>query len=195
MDYFERTIINNLQSGDEEAFEYVFKKYFQMLFNYADNLLHDKFQAEEVVSNIFAKLWENRLQLKIDYSLKSYLFRSVYHNCLNQIRQVIIENKYKSYFLNYAVGQSSGTSGYPFEKLVENELTDKIDNLIKNLPEQCRIMFLLSRDEGMTHEEIATHCGVSVNTVHTQIARALKRLKEALKDYLPLFMLLVLHFS
>jgi RNA polymerase sigma-70 factor, ECF subfamily len=192
MDYLERTILNNLKAGDEKAFEFIFKSYFQMLFNYASNLLHSNHKAEEIVSVVFTKLWENRLKISIEDSLKSYLFRTVYNNCLNQIRQTKVEEKYKSYFLNYFTEEYASGSGYPLDKLIEKELELKINSIIESLPSQCKTMFLLSRDEGLTHEEIAIQFGVSVNTVHTQIARALKKFREELINYLPLLILLFL---
>jgi RNA polymerase sigma-70 factor (ECF subfamily) len=189
MDFLERTVLNNLRSGDERAFEFIFKSYFQSLFNYAHTLLHSHYRAEEVISDVFARLWENRNNVNVENSLKSYLYQTVYNNCLNRIRQSKVEDKYKSYFLNYySEGYSSGGE-YPLAKVLENELDAKINLIIESLPDQCKAMFLLSRDEGLTHEEIALRFGVSVNTVHTQIARALKRFREELKDYLPLFIL------
>lgn len=189
MDLLERTILNNLKAGDEKAFEFIYKSYFQSLLNYAQTLLHSNYRAEEVILDVFLKLWENRQQGNIESSLKFYLFRTVYNNCLNHIRQLKVENKYKSYFLNYHTEGYSSGSEYPMEKLIQNELETKITSIIESLPEQCKAMFLLSRDEGLTHEEIAVRFGVSVNTVHTQIARALKKFKEELKDYLPLLIL------
>jgi RNA polymerase sigma-70 factor (ECF subfamily) len=191
MDLLEKTIINNLKAGDEKAFEFIYKSYFQSLLNYAQTLLRSNYRAEEIILDVFLKLWENRQQCNIESSLKFYLFKTVYNCCLNQIRQFKTEDKYKSYFLNYhSVGYSSGFE-YPMEKLIQNELEAKISSIIESLPEQCKTIFLLSRDEGFTHEEIALRMGVSVNTVHTQIARALKKFKEGLKDYLPLFILLL----
>jgi RNA polymerase sigma-70 factor (ECF subfamily) len=190
MDYLEKAIVNNLKSGDAEAFEYVFRNYFKKLFNYADNLLRNNYQAEEVVTDVFTKLWTNRSQLTVKTSLHSYLFRAVYNNCLNQIRRVKVENKYKSYFLYCFKEMQTNAQDYPFARLVEKELEQKIDEIITSLPEQCRAMFLLSRDEGLTHEEIAVRFGVSVNTVHTQIARALKKFREELQNYLLLLLVL-----
>lgn len=184
MDYLEKTILNNLKAGDEKAFEFIFKSYFQTLYNYAQNILHSGYGAEEVISNVFARLWERRDQINIDESLKSYLFRTVYNTCLNQLRQLKVEEKYKSYFINYFVEAYTSGSEFPLEKLIEEELENKISHIIESLPEQCRAMFLLSRDEGLTHDEIAVRFGVSVNTVHTQIARALKRFRDELRNYL-----------
>ncbi len=193
MDYFEKTIIERLKAGDEEAFEYLYRQYFARLYHYACNLLNNRVGAEEAVCDVFAGIWEKRLQLSIDHSVKSYLFRSVYHHCLNQIRQLQVENKYKLYFLQYWSENPDEFSEYPFEKLLEKELELKIEEALASLPDQCREMFLLSRDEGLTHAEIALRYGVSVNTVHTQIARALKKLKEALQQYLP-YLLMLLHY-
>jgi RNA polymerase sigma-70 factor, ECF subfamily len=191
MEYLERVVVNNLKTGDEKAFEYIFKSYFHSLFHYAQHLLHSNYRAEEVVSDVFARLWEHRGQITIESSLKSYLFRTVYHQCLNQMRQLKVEDKYRLYFLNYFMEAYSSGSGYPLESIIEKELENKISDVINSLPEQCRVMFLLSRDEELSHEEIAKRYGVSVNTVHTQIARALRRLKEELKDYLPLLAVLL----
>lgn len=194
MDNLERTILNNLQTGDEKAFEYIFQSYFRRLFNYAHDLLHSNFVAEEIVADVFTKLWENRTQIHVETSIKAYLFRAVYNQCVSHVRQNKVEDKYKAYFTYYFTEAFSSGSDYPLEKLLTSELETKITEITNSLPEQCRNMFLLSRQKGLSHEEIAQKYNVSVNTVHTQISRALKKFREELKNYFPVF-LLMLHFT
>lgn len=191
MDNLERTLINNIRAGDAKAFEYIFKSYFQSLFNYAQDLLHSRYIAEEIISDVFTRFWETRTQLNIESSVKSYLFRAVHNQCISHVRQHKVEDKYKSYFTYYFNEGFSYGSAYPLEKLLTSEMESKIEEILENLPEQCRNMFLLSRQKGLTHEEIALKYNVSVNTVHTQISRALKKFREELKDYFPLFLLLL----
>lgn len=190
MDFLEKTVLKNLKAGDIKAFEFIFKGYFKPLYNYAKGLLHSSTKAEEVTSAIFTKLWEQRAELTIETSVKSYLFRSVYNNCMNQIKQMKVEDKYKAYFLyNHNEGYSSGAD-YPLERLIENELEKKIAAIISGLPGQCRTMFLLSREECLSNDEIASRLGVSVNTVRTQISRALHRFRKELRQYLPIVALM-----
>lgn len=194
----ELNILKGLKASDEKAFEFIFKSYFQSLYNYAQALLHSNYKAEEIISDLFVKLWENREQLHIEVSLKSYLYKTIYHSCIDIIRKEKVEDKYRAFFLDYHSEICNSGSDYPLSKIIGNELENQIESIINKLPAQCREFFLLSRDEGLSHKEIALRKGVSVNTVNTQIGRALKKIKEELKDYLPLLIFILSdpnHFS
>jgi RNA polymerase sigma-70 factor, ECF subfamily len=195
MNLLEITLLTNLKAGDDKAFEIIYNTYFRSLFNYAESLLHSADNAEDIISVVFVTLWEQRTELSIETSLQSYLFRCVYNACINLIRKKKVEEKYKSFFLYYFdEGYSQGNS-YPLENILEQELEEKIGSIISGLPEQCRAMFLMSREEGLSHNEIAIRSGVSVNTVRTQISRALCRFRKELKDFLPVIISLLVFCS
>lgn len=194
MDFLEQHIIEKLKAGDGKAMEYIFNSYFKPLYNYACSLTRSDFEAEEIVSNIYLKLWETRASVRIDTSIKSYLFKAAYHSFLDRQKHYEVVNKHKAFFLYHQSGENSSYGEYPLSDLIYRELDKITTDTINTLPMQCRQMFLMSRDEGMTHEQIAVHFKVSINTVHTQITRALQKLRIALAEYLPIILLLLAIF-
>ena len=176
---------------DISLFEEIYTTYFPVLLNYAVGVTKDLSAAEDVVSEVFLTLWEQQGNLNIEKSVKAYLFKSVYHQSLNTLNRNKVHDRYEEYlkhirFLNEENGD------YPLSGLIEMEITEIMQKSIESLPEQCRLIFTMSRNENMTHEEIAQKLGISVNTVHTQIRRALVRLRLDLKDYLPLLLLILI---
>ena len=173
------------KTGDVRLFEETYHTYYSVLYNYAVSITKDQALAEDAVSEVFLKLWEGRDTIAIESSLKSYLFKSVYNQCLNALKHIRVQNRYRDFFLHHPPLTDDG-SDYPLSGVIENEINDILQRTIEQLPEQCRKIFVMSRIEGMKHEEIARELGISINTVRTQIHRALEKLRVELKDYLPL---------
>lgn len=193
MNVFERNVFESFTKGDDKAFEYIYKTYFSFLLNYSKHILKDAEAAEEIVESTFLNFWENRSSIKLETSLKSYLFKSVYNNCLNHIKHLHVKERYVLYFKHHVQTDNEGeiiSSEYPIAQLIEKELAELLDQAIQNLPGQCREIFIMSRYQNLKNEEIAHRLNISVNTVRTQISRALTKLRENLKDYLPLISLL-----
>lgn len=190
----EGQLIDKINEGEMDVFRHLYKEYYPSLCIYAKRFTKEKEIAEEVVQDIFIKLWEQRGNLIIKGSIKSYLFISVKNHCLNHLKHLQVINKFNEYYTQlvkdaqeyYNISQESGDS-----LLIVNELQEKLSKEIELLPEQCRKIFLLSRLDGLKHQEIAAKLGVSVNTVHRQTSIALEKLRAALKDYLTLFLLLL----
>ena len=176
--------MTTLITGDKRLFEEIYRTYYPVLYNYAASITKDQTMAEDAVSEVFLKLWEGKDSLVIESSLKSFLFKSVYHQCLNALKHVRVENKYRDFFLHHPPLSEEETD-YPLSGVIENEINAILHQTIGQLPEQCRKIFIMSRIDGMKHEEIARELNVSINTVRTQIHRALGKLRIALKDFLP----------
>lgn len=192
MNLFERNVFESFTKGDEKAFEYIFKTYFSYLVNYAGQILKNKDSAEEIVETVFLNLWENKSEIKLETSLKSYLFKSVYNHCLNYIKHSHVKERYVLYFKHHVSTDADGniiSAEYPMSQLIEKELGEMLEQAVGALPPQCREIFVMSRYQNLKNEEIAQKLNVSVNTVRTQISRALAKLRENLKDYLPLLMI------
>lgn len=170
-----------------KSFEDIYITYFPVLYNYAVTIIKDTNEAKDVVSDIFMNLWEEQNTRNIDVSLKAYLFKSVYNRCLNILKHKKVNEKYENY-LNHLTLLTEDGRDYPLSGLIENELTEIIQQAIDKLPQQCRTIFVMSRHENMTHDEIAQKLDISINTVHTQIRRALGKLRIELKDFLPLLL-------
>jgi RNA polymerase sigma-70 factor (ECF subfamily) len=163
-------------------FEKLFREHFTALCYFAKKYLGDMDSSKEIVHSVFIKIWENRAEFDWEKPAKSYLFTSVYNRSLNFIR----DNK------RFVSSDKDGTSGEFHDNLEIAELEGRIKQALQRLPEKCREVFELNRFEGKKYAEIAEHLNISVKTVETQMSKALKILKDELKDYLYIFILLLL---
>ncbi|WP_229213723.1 RNA polymerase sigma-70 factor [Dyadobacter psychrotolerans] len=183
-------IVNAIRQGDEKAFEQTFRKYYERLCNYACSLLKDEEESEEVVQTVFLTIWEKRSDLEITLSLKSYLYRSVHNHCLNRFKHASVREAHKEYAERFIPQSHESVT----EAIHANELEERIEKAVGNLPEQCQKAFRMSRFEELKHQEIADRLGISIKTVENQIGKALKILRTALADYLPSLFLSVYFF-
>jgi RNA polymerase sigma-70 factor (family 1) len=191
-------IFAEIRSGSKDAFEFFFLKYYENLCTYAYGILRDKYSSEEVVQEMFIKLWENRQSLIIEVSAKSYIYRTVHNQCLNYINHLNVRQKYTNDKISenkHVIITAPLSDNYPIANLLVQELEEKIEKAIAKLPNQCREVFLLCRYEELSYAETAKRLGVSINTVKTQLKRAMARLRDELKEYLPLLIPLLLLFS
>lgn len=159
-----------------------FKSYYQSLCSYAWSYLKDTEEAEEVVQNTFVSIWEKRDSLNIQTSAKSYLYAMVRNACLNLIKHQKIKQKY--------AGEAMALANDGYEAVTHEvssrELETRINVALETLPEQCRLVFKLSRFEDLKYAEIAEHLNISVKTVENHMGKALRLMREQLRDYLPL---------
>jgi RNA polymerase sigma-70 factor, ECF subfamily len=174
------------------TFEKLFDNYYSMLCLVAYDMVKNKQLAEEIVDEVFVVLWQKRESIIIYKSIRAYLVKSVQNSCNNwfehtKTERSVITNKFD--VSTYDLLRWS--DDYPLGNLLVKELQKKIDESIEALPDQCRKIFLLSRNEELNYEEIANRLSITVNTVKTQIKIALSKLREALQDYLPLILLFV----
>jgi RNA polymerase sigma-70 factor, ECF subfamily len=181
-------ILLAIRQGNERVYEVVFRKHYQSLCNYACGILKDMDDSEEVVQSIFLKFWEQREGIEINVSLKSYLYRAVHNMCLNRIKHLKIQETYRQYVGDYL----EETYDSATEIMDKVELENRIEDALEKLPEQCRLIFKMSRFEELKYQEIADKLGLSVKTIENQIGKALKIMRSELADYLPVMLLFIL---
>jgi RNA polymerase sigma-70 factor (ECF subfamily) len=170
-------LIDDLRDGDLEAFDLIFKKYGDGLFGFAFTYLKSREETEELVQNVFLKLWVNRKNLKKQSSLKSYLFTIAYHNMCRLFREKQIHEKFTKEII--AVGQRTVN----LEEQLEYQSTlEQVDRLIEKLPEKQRVIFMKSRKEGKSSKEIADEMNLASTTVDNQISLAIKFLRKNLPE-------------
>lgn len=179
----ERDLIIRFINGDETAFQRLFRFYYPGLVIYSKQFTTDRMEAEEIVQDLFVRLWQKHQQLTPSDSLKGYLFSSVKNGSLNFLKHKKIEEKY----IRKITDLSSSHLAYDPDLYVVSELQEKIRNAIDLLPEKCREIFMMSRMAGMKNEEIASELNLSKRTIETQISKALKTMRVELKDYAGLF--------
>lgn len=165
----------------------IFRTHYQPLCNYAYTFVQDKDEAEEIVQSTFLSLWERRTTLEIRTAVKPYLYAMVRNACLNVIKHEKIKQKH--------VGEELALRERSYESVTQtifsSELEKKIYEAMEKLPEQCRLVFKLSRFEELKYAEIADQLDISVKTVENQMGKALRIMREQLRDYLPLLIIMM----
>ena len=190
VDLTSHQLLTTLQAGDIIAFEMIFKTYYQPLCNYAYSFVQDRDEAEEIVQATFLSVWEKRDNLTIHTGVKPYLYAMVRNAALNVIKHEKIKQQHAA--VEIAVAEKSVES--VTRTVIASELEDRIYKALNKLPEQCRLVFKLSRFEELKYSEIAEQLNISVKTVENQMGKALKIMREQLKDYLPLLIALMTGF-
>lgn len=169
-------------------FEILFREHFTGLCYFARKYTGDLDSAKEIVHNVFFRIWENRSDFEWEKPAKSYLFTSVYNRSLNYIRdnrKLIRQENFQDF---HWIADESAYS----ENLETAELENRIRQTLQRLPEKCRQIFELSRFEQKKYTEIALQLDISVKTVETQMSKALHMLRQELKDYLTVLVLMLI---
>jgi len=187
--------IKGLIIGDEETYISLFREYYVVLCSYSRRYVGRKDVAEEIASDTFMKIWENRESLQINTSVKAYLFQAVCNNSLNYLRKLKKEAILDEYFLETAsenIGFASISEEIEEQSLTMESINEKIEEAVGLLPEQQQKVFRLKRFEGKKNKEVAEILGLSVKTVEMHLSKATLTLRLKLKDYLPSFLLFLL---
>ncbi|BAX82021.1 RNA polymerase sigma-70 factor [Labilibaculum antarcticum] len=178
------TILKNIQSGNLQEFEKLFREYYPLLCHYALRFVRDTNQSEEIVQELFCQLWENRKTLKIHTSLKAYLYKATYFNSLQVLRKRGVKKKYQEYIKN-----NKQENSLPIDSVEEKDIHNIVNRTLTNLPDRCSQIFKMSRFEGLKYQEIADKLSISVKTVEANMGKALKAFRKSLKDYIGIIVL------
>jgi RNA polymerase sigma-70 factor (ECF subfamily) len=176
MEVTQRDANQQLNNAGSQDFEQLFKTHFEGLYRYAYTILRDNHLAEEMVQEVFVKLYERAHQIRIETSLQSYLYRSVYNESLNYQKHQKAKANYRKFILHR---QDPGA--HPPDAGSYLELEARLQLALEELPEQCRTIFQLSRFEELKYREIAERMGLSVKTVENQLSKALRIMRKWLK--------------
>ena len=168
------------------VFDYLFNYYYSSLCAFSMQYLQDQNAVEDLIQDFFVSLWIEAAELKICTSLRAYLFRGVKNRCLDIKKHQKVTEKYRTYMLFSADGQDNSIDHY----LAESELRQAIEKSLKKLQPRCREIFVLSRLNGSTNQEISERLGISKRTVELQVTNALKILRKELIEFLPVWLVL-----
>jgi len=177
----EKQLFLDFQGGRQAVFDYFFDKYYQGLCVYAFRIIKSKSEAEDIVEDFFVRILENRTNISIESSVKSYFIRSVHNRCLDYIAHQKVIASHEVYRLKMM--NEEDFQEYP---LIDTELKQQIEKTIQNLPDGIRETFILNRFEGLKYQQIADQENISVKTVEYRISKALIILRKELGDYLVL---------
>lgn len=174
-------LLNELQKGNERAFDTVFKQYYKPLCQFSYSFIKDQNTAENLVQEVFVKLWEKRENITNIDNLLSYLMGMVRNQSIDFLRK----EKTNSKVYNQLRPESSENTTE--EQISKNEFEEKLLKSILNLPERCRTAIEMSRFDGFSNKEIAQKMEISVKGVEALIGRSLKLLRSELQEFLPSF--------
>lgn len=169
------TLINGLKKGDSKAYSLMVDRYHNMLCVYVYQFTKDRDHAKDIVQNVFINIWRIRLKLNDDFAIKSYLYRSVYNEFLNQERNkmhAIPLDKKNIDVLSSIFEEEDERSVGQLMNLVKRE--------IENLPPKCKRTFLLSKQEGLTNLEIAEYLNVSIKAIEAHMTKAFRVLRKTI---------------
>lgn len=166
-----------IQDGDIRVFERMFKREYAVLFRHIHYLVQNKELAEELVQDVFIKVWIKREALSIDTNLGQYLRKVARHQALEYLRSQKPKDQ-----LTPALHQHLTTVQPNAAERAHTEVLDRIHHSIASLPPRCRLIFQLCKQEGLTYTEVAEELGVSTESVKTQIKIAFRRIRADLKE-------------
>jgi len=170
--------IRRIREGDAGQFESLFRSSYVTLVRYARTLIKDHDTAEEIVQDLFFRIWQDKEKIKIESSLNGYLFRAVHNRCLHYIEHRKVVEKHAEE-MSY---RQPETAENPAEILNHKELQNRIASILERLPERCGMIFCMNRFEGLKYTEIAEKLSLSVKTVESNMGRALKEFRKELRE-------------
>jgi RNA polymerase sigma-70 factor, ECF subfamily len=179
-------LLKRLKKDDEKAFEELFKVYFFELHQYAFFYIEDSQLAEDLVHDIFFRIWEKRDNIKIHTSIRAYLYRAVHNICIQQLRHLKVRRqhgiKHKAKF-DEAMIMNKLYFEIGLGKLYENEINNLVNDALRKLTGKTRDIYVLSREKHNTIPQIAKILNISEKGVEYHLTKALSILRGVLKDY------------
>ncbi|MDT7830338.1 RNA polymerase sigma-70 factor [Pricia sp. S334] len=170
-------LMRQLKKGNEKAYAYLVDTYHHRLCCYVQSLVKDKSKAEDIVQNVFIRTWERRRSLKTEFTIKSFLYRSVHNEFIDQYRRqksvTTLEQKYMEEMERIT----------PKDDALLEKLLCFVQREIQNLPPKCKKIFLMSKEEGCTNGEIADHLNVTKKTIEYHITKAFVILRQKANDH------------
>lgn len=187
-EHINEELVARFREGDMNAFQMIYNSFCEPLYRFAFSYLKDSFEAEEIIQDVFLKVWEKRADVDVQKSFKSYLYRVTVNKIFNVLKHRVVKQKYETHVLKF----DQRMVETPESVIQFKELNTKLEQLLSKLPDQQRNIFIMSRWKGIPNIEIAEKLKLSIRTVENQIYRAAKFVKLHLKDDYPLVILAIL---
>lgn len=175
-DHDDKQLVCRLKVGDKKAFEEIFRKYREKIYYFAIRYYNSCEDAENVVQDVFIKLWDERENVKEDLSLNNYIYTIAKNHLFNIQRKKINEKAYRSYLIEHLIQIPNLEN-----EMIFADLKATIDKVIDELPAQRKKVFVMGNMEGMSNKEMAEVLNLSVRTIEVHKSLALQTLKKAIK--------------
>lgn len=176
----ERDLQQRIRAGDKDAFDSVFRAHYAQLVRMAESVVRERALAEEIAQEVMLELWRRRESLEVEQTFRAYLIRSTRNRSLNHIRHERIVSREAAF-----AAIDPPTSPSAEDEVLGVELERAVRDAIEGLPENCREVFQLSREQGLKYAEIAAALEISVKTVEKRMGQALSELRQRLAPWLP----------
>jgi len=173
----EKEILRRLAEGDQSALTGIYQQFWQPLFLSAYNVIKDKKACEDIIQEIFLQLWLKRESLNVRESLKGYLLAATRYQVFRYIRNTPVRSELYIHLEERMAAPSADLS------LLQKDLSRQIEKVVGDLPEKCQQIYRLSREELLSHKEIAERLNISTKTVENQLTIALRRLRLSLGEW------------
>jgi RNA polymerase sigma-70 factor (ECF subfamily) len=175
----EYLLIRQFKNGDHHSFKVLYQKYAPKLYGFSRKYLNSDEDAEEIVQEVFLRIWEKRENVDESQSFSSYIFQAAKHRIFNGFRKKVNEQAY----LDFVVYANDASSNFTDMEVEYQEIKSKAEAVISAMPPKRQEIFRLSREQGLKNKEIAEKLQISIKTVENQMSQALKFLREELMDY------------
>jgi len=187
----DKQLVLLLKKNEVKAFDTLFQKYSNKLYRFSFSLLKNSEDSKEIVQEAFFRIWNKRNEIDAFKSFKSYLFTISYHLVIDQLRLRLKDQEYRSFLHEYFdLADDNLNSTSDFETL-----NQRIELAVNELPEKRKQIYLMSRENGLSHKEIAEQLSINVKTVENQVGHAIKHIKLSLRnDFLPMLLIVSLFY-
>lgn len=177
--YSDEDLMKEIKADNMFAFDVLYKKYCKKVYKFGYSILKSTEEAENLMQDVFLSLWENRHKVEKDSSIKSYVFTITYNSAISTLRKKVRESEFVEYLKSLQeIREEPVDAGLEYK-----ELTNKLENIINELPRRQKEIYLMHRIEGLKYIEIAKLLNISVNTIENHMSRALKTIREKLGNY------------
>lgn len=173
-----KELLLRIQQDDKLAFFYLYNRYYKRLFGFILKYIKQEHDAEEIVQEVFIKIWEERKNIDIDSSFEAYLFTIAYNKTISMLRKRVSEQKYLQYLKTI---QSPDKAANLIDEIYYSDLKEKVKDLFNELTPQQQKIYKLSREEGIPHKEIAKRLNISENTVKKHITNILSYFRNKIE--------------
>lgn len=171
-------LVTRIRHNDKDAFKSLYNRYNRKIYFFSLKYLGNNIEAEELVQSVFINVWENRESLDATNSVKNYIYKAAVNYIYNYLKKKTIHAR----FIESQMHNDEIHSNLTYDQVFFHDLERLINSIVGNLPSQQQKIFLLNRNEGLTHMEIAGKLNLSVRTVENQMYRALKTIRTVLKE-------------
>ena len=171
-------LVRKINSGEKRAYQELFERYAPRIYQFAKSYLKNRPDAEELVQDVFLKLWEKRELLDHSKNVKAFVYKVAVNSIYDFIRRKNIENAFRDFISLQPANNENNT----WHQVILDDLMNHLDELLLKMPEQQRRIFKLSREEGLTNDEIAAQLNLSKRTIENHLYRAVAYLKENFKS-------------